>query len=170
MQLYLANCTKQILDFQYRVPEDRSKMPYRTSIAPGTQQVIWKPDSLPVLMAIVDQMRPYGLVAVNEVDRTREFIGFCYSIDKPVPMDVMMVADDHNTSVLTQRGVEMRKQTAVAMEHQMFSENDGLAHMELEIVEDTKGETPRVAEAIEVNRRNSGKPTSAREQRRARRA
>ena len=116
--LYVANCTAQYQDFHFRVPAEDLALTRRVQvqrIAPGFQQQILGEAPLPVLEAIIEQHRPYGLVPFDEVVRTTEFIGMCYSFDKPVSMDRIGYALDHNKGVKFEEGEERREETAVAI-------------------------------------------------------
>ena len=96
--LFVANCTKQDHDFVYITPE--TGKPRLVRIETGSQKQIHTSDNEMNLNAIVKQHEPYGLIPVNEVKRNRAFTGMCYSFDKPVPVDAIMVADEQNTAIL----------------------------------------------------------------------
>lgn len=113
MKLYVANCTKQHHLFTYRVPEGRRNVEQRIDVGQCAQ--VWQDANRADLEAIVAQHARYGLVEVREIDRTKGFIGMCYSYDAPINPDAVMRALEHNDAVLVQRGADLRKQAAVAI-------------------------------------------------------
>lgn len=158
MKLYIANATRQIQDFVYRLPEQIS--PFRQTIPVGTQVRIARDDlTIAEIDYIVKQHARYGLVRADEVDRTKPFIGMCYAIDKPVQSTRLLSAMEHNMDVLTLRGQENRKMAAIvaneSLDRQANAERiANLEEMELTIVEEGKGPTtgPKVNEGILVSR------------------
>jgi hypothetical protein len=78
--LYVANRTRQVHDFEYRMPG--SLRVESLLLEPGTQQRIGEAPLL-FIEAIIEQHRAYGLMAAEDVPP--KFTGICYSIDKPVP-------------------------------------------------------------------------------------
>lgn len=151
----MANCTKQVQDFVYRIPEDKNRCRLQT-IPVGAQIIVHTKDaSLDVLMGIVAQHEPYGLVDVKDIPKTVKYIGLCYSFDKPIDMDKIMHALHHNDDVLTDLGLQIRKDNAVSLNHSITTNEDapGLIHLEVETIEDTKrGEVGGLNERIEVVR------------------
>lgn len=124
MKLYVANCTKQIMNFVYRVP-GLGKL-HEQKIMPGTQEVIYKPDmSSEIANYIIRQHERYGMVVANEVSRAKAFVGACYSIDTPVDVDKIMSAAKINDKVLIAQGQEFRKNAAVALSDALNSESGG---------------------------------------------
>lgn len=154
MILYVANCTKQVHDFLYRVPGEDGRM-RKQEVPMGGQIRVYNDAATHVLKGIIEQHERYGLVPVDEIDRTRDFIGMCYSFDKPIEVEKIMRAVDHNTDVLVKVGQEIRKTAAVATNNQLLELNQGnsdLNHFEVEVVEETKkgDDTPGLNEGIEV--------------------
>ena len=115
-RLYIANLSRQDHDFWYRVPAEEGyvKQAQFRKIHKGTQQQIHNEAPLPVLEAIVEQHRQYGLIEASEVVKTKNFIGLCFSFDHPVPIDQMHYGVDHNSGVLYDRGVRNREEAALA--------------------------------------------------------
>ena len=158
MRLYVANATKQNFDFMYRLPEVTG---IRMQTIPiGGQVQITGELTTPQVDSIIAQHTKYGMVAVDEIDRSRNFTGLCYSIDKPVPVAKIMTAVRLNTNVLQERGRRMRQEAAVAENNrieQTLIENDipgTLNKLEVSVVEEkdrTDGE-PMVAEGVRVTR------------------
>jgi hypothetical protein len=160
--LFVANCTRQPHDFLYRVPGEDMQLLRRIQIQriePGTQQRIHNESPLPVLEAIVEQHRKYGLILVNDVPNVREFIGLCYSFDKPVDFERLSYAVDHNQGVLQERGVLQREEAAIAIDQTIESVREDarrqgarlapLRGTDLELMEDA--DSPSFGEAIRVD-------------------
>ena len=118
-RLYIANLGKQAHEFHYRVPAEigYARQTQIRRLEPGTQQQIHGEVPLPVIEAIVDQHRQYGLIEASEVVKTKDFVGLCFSIDTPVNLDQMNYGVDHNAGVLYDRGVKNREEAAIAFDH-----------------------------------------------------
>jgi hypothetical protein len=155
--LYIANCMSQTYDFIYRVPgEDMQTLRKLNTVTlpPGTQARIHVEASLSVLDAIVEQHRHYGLVPVDEIVRTKAFVGICYSFDKPVPIDQLQYAVDHNAGVLFDRGVEQREAAAMVVDQALEATigartGQPLRAVEIEVAEDS--DAPKLNSAIRVS-------------------
>ena len=153
MKLYIANCTNQAQDFNYRLPEANSVRRQRIEI--GQQIQISGDLAQTDIDAIIAQHAMYGLVRADEVDRTKPFIGLCYNIDKPVTLTKIQSAFSHNQDVLTKLGHEIRKEAAVAASAHIESINEGgqrLTNLVMDIEEDTK-DGGGMKESVRVTRR-----------------
>jgi hypothetical protein len=154
--LYIANCTRQYQDFHFRVPAEDLALTRRVQvqrISPGSQQQILGEAPRVVLEAIVDQHRPYGLTSIDDVVRTKNFVGLCYSFDRPISTDRIGYAMDHNTAVLYEEGEQRREEAAVAI-------SDGLDQMMEEARRDGRPVTLPRAVAVE-NLEDSADPKYA---------
>lgn len=134
MKLYISNCTQQVQDFVYRLPETSGTRTQRIDIG---GQIIVSGDLNPTQIdSILDQHAKYGLVSVDEVDRTRPFIGLCFSVDKPVIMDKVRRAMEHNTTVLNDRGRQLREEAAIFVNNQINDGTNGaLSSLEMSVTE-----------------------------------
>lgn len=173
MDLYIANLTKQNIDFAYRVPEEKGAR--LQNIKVGSQIKITGPGGLNTKQvdAIINQNRKYGLIGVEEIDKTKPFAGMCFSVDSPVSIAKIERAISHNTKVLVERGQEMRQQAAVAearrIEDHLTEESSpaSLRNYEMSVVEENhsgaSGLDP-VAEGTRVNRTTDegGRPSPQR--------
>lgn len=127
--LYVANTTKQAHEFVYRLPEDHQAK--KVMIKAGSQQVIHAPGiPLDVASAIVAQHERYGLTDVAEIDRRKPFIGLCYRFDKPINVEKIMQADEHNFDVLEGVSLDARKTAAAAALNKIGGEYSGGAQVE----------------------------------------
>ena len=160
MKLYVGNATRQILDLTCRIPDVVSI--YRQKIPVGCQVLVASGQlNTPQIDAVIDQLAVYGLVRIDEIDRTKPFIGMCYSVDKPIPNKRLILAMDHNIGVLTERGKTMRKEAAVvtslAIEKQLREEGLGnLDSLDVSVVEEARKGGPDnpapIAEGVIVSR------------------
>lgn len=117
-ELWIANLTKQRQQFHYRLIDDtrQGPMPLFIFIEQGGQNRLpFRDLTDPQIRAIVDSHAAYGLTDVKDIDRTRPFIGLCYSVDKQVPIDAIRRGLAHNDGVLEKLGVEIRTQAALAV-------------------------------------------------------
>lgn len=155
MRLWVANTTKKNVEFHYRLPEQ--PRPFVAHVPIGSQVPVHSGDlNSPMIDALIEQLRRYGAVPAEEVDRTREFIGLCYSVDTPVQAKRIQSAVEHNDDVLTERGQEIRTEAAVAIHEglsQAANNPRDLAETTVEVREEAKrGETPRVDQTVHVSR------------------
>lgn len=146
-KLYIANATKQIFCFMYIIPDDdfgnilKAKLPRAQYIQPGQQTAVAGDLTHAQLENIVDQHRAYGLIDVNEIDRTKVFCGQCFSFDKPIPSSRIHQLMTHNLDILDERGRKMRELAAVSVNNgieQAMQEQrmpGELAKMEMEVTE-----------------------------------
>ena len=115
-KMYVANCTKQNHTFTYRIPDSSETLtrPRALEIKAGAQ--IKVPDDLttPQVDSIIRQHARYGMVSVAELDRTRPFVGLCYSLDKPVSVDSIRRGLSHNDDVLREKGRQLRQEAGIA--------------------------------------------------------
>jgi hypothetical protein len=166
--LYIGNTTKQIHEFHYRVPEVEGVRIQQIPI--GGQVLISGTLSTPQIDYIVKQHEKYGLVRADEVDRTRPFIGLCWS-DRPITAIKLERALRHNDDVLADRGREMRERGAIA-EHNRLENNlaesgrpELLRGLEVSVQEEhperrPSEDGPALAEGYSVSRDNPrGAPT-----------
>jgi hypothetical protein len=170
-QMYVANCTNQTQDFMYRLPENRKII--KQSIPIGEQRKLSGDFSVHDVEAVVEQHGKYGMVAVSEIDRTKPFIGLCYSLDKRVDMHKVQHAVEHNYGVLEERGRLIRQEAAVATLASIegADEGSGIGALEASIEEvpaKKDGSDTKVNEVIRVTR-NEG-PTRTEGAARARKA
>jgi hypothetical protein len=113
---FVGNTTKQHWTIFFRVPEN-PKLMERKCVA-GGQIPLHKGDAK-AMEALAQQVSRYGGVRVDEIDRKRDFIGFCYSIDKPIDATKIARAMDHNDLVLEKLGHENRMNMAAAAHHNL---------------------------------------------------
>lgn len=159
MKLYIGNATRQLQDFTYRLPEVpgvRNQM-----ILIGGQIAISGDLNKRQIDAIIDQHEPYGLVAIEDIDRTRPFVGLCYSVDREIVPGAIEKLMRHNTGVLVERGKSLRVAAAVVEENRIsnqLSDNDmrPLRNFEMSVVEEnpqpSADGTEPVAEGFRIKR------------------
>ena len=168
MKMYIANCTNQVREFTYRIPEYREYRKQRIEI--GAQIQISGDLTENVIDYIVSQNIKYGLVRVDEVDRTKNFIGVCWDT-KPIPVSRIKYAIEANQQILVQRGVEQRKEAAL-MVHDILEQQPGgknLTNIDFQIDEEDSKDTQHemehseFSEAIRVTRKEEPSAPPVRE-------
>jgi len=112
MKLFIANCSKQVHHFLYRVPEATGLR--AQPIKEGGQIQISGELQPEAVDYIVGQHTVYGLIPVDEIDRAKPFVGLCYSVDKPIPAMKIQKLMIHNQEVLEERAEDTLKATALA--------------------------------------------------------
>jgi hypothetical protein len=150
IKMYVANCSSQNVEFNYRLPEVPS--PRMQPIPIGRQIQISGTLSSPDVEAIIAQHAIYGLVHVSEIDRTRPFVGLCWS-EKPISVDKVKRMWLHNQGVLAERGKEQRQAAAVATQEHIEDKTPGsLKALEMSVEEvPTEGKPePDFSEGVRV--------------------
>lgn len=165
MKLYIANCSKQNQEFVYRVIETSGARVQQIPI--GGQVQLTGELSAPQIDSIVRHHATYGLLRHDEIDRSREFVGLVYCVDRPVTAAMIERVNRHNTNILEARGKVIRQNTAVAQNQQLETSlleadrQETLKAMDVTIVEekpDPRSETAPIAEGIRVSRNEAESP------------
>lgn len=112
MELYIGNATRQIVRFQWRTLETQQLR--EQPIQPGTQVKLAGNYTTPEIDYIVRQHARYGLIAASDIDRTKQFHGLCYSIDKPITQAKLVYLFNANVSDLVKQGQATRRANAIA--------------------------------------------------------
>lgn len=170
MKLYIANTKKQDETFMYRIPE--IARPYTQTIPAGGQIQIYRDAPRDVLEGIVDQHRMYGLVDVADIDRTKPFVNLCYQFDKVITQNQIMYGMEHNSEVLEDKGLEYRKQSAVAISSNLDkAAQEGNAPnasgMKLELIEektdiaDNSEKLTQTVEVVKEGKQGRGRPRNS---------
>lgn len=123
---FIANCTKQNLQFVYRLPEHKRPI---TQIVPyGQQKKLGQDMSQLDIDSIRAQWDKYGLIELQELESHRhKFQGFLISFNKPVSADKLKLAAKYREAVLNTTGREFRKSSAVIMADTIARET-GIRH------------------------------------------
>ena len=155
MKLYIANATKQHIDFMYRTMDSGA---YRRQPIPIGQQIQISGDlTAEDVEMIVKHHSRYGMIPAEKVNNSRTFNGLCYSVDKPVKMDSIQNLIELNTDVLIQRGKQMRQEAALAtssfveakMNNEFGDGAPGLREMEMSVVEENPDERSSIGPIAE---------------------
>lgn len=123
-RLYIANVSEQTQVVCYRLDYNKKGDPEvmrqfqpakQQDIPPRRQVQIGGDFHMNQITDIVDQLEKYGLTAVVDVPRLgRKVVPYIYSIDKPVPADVMRKVRDNNRGIMAEQGHQRRLKAAVA--------------------------------------------------------
>jgi hypothetical protein len=177
MKLYVANCTNQTNDFNYRLPES-TRGPMRQVIQIGKQVEVGN-FSLEEIDAITKHHAIYGMVCITEIDRVKGMKVPLIWSDKPIPSGVIERMVFHNQNVLTIQGQKTRQELAIGVDA-LFKRNEveqGAPpieklhiHLEEETKRDRTYDTPETNEIVTVDRNLKGdnpKPTRSRKRKAA---
>lgn len=135
MKLYVANCTRQTWQVQYRLdyttqgerePNSRWQPAKQQDIPPGRQVQLGGDMHMMQIEDIVQQLSKFGLVGCVDVPKLRTAVKtfdpgarkttpLVFNIDKPVPADVMRHVQHHNSGIMVDQGVVRRKNAAIAV-------------------------------------------------------
>lgn len=135
MRLYVANCTRQNWQVQYRLdfnlqgerePNARFQPAKQQDIPPGRQVQLGGDMHITQIEAIVEQLAKFGLKGVVDVPGLRTAskrftpadIGttpLIFNIDKPIPAEVMRQVQHVNSTILIEQGRMRRQRAAVAV-------------------------------------------------------
>lgn len=143
MQLYIANGTRQINDFHYRIPE--TKQVRRQTIAVGGQILISGDLTKVEVDAVIDQHRKYGLIPADEIDTSNGPAPLCFQVGRPIPPERISLLMQRNAGVMVMRGRESRKAAAIVMANALGTsvrdQGTGmeLSEVEVSLTEDTRG-------------------------------
>jgi hypothetical protein len=177
VKLFVGNGSKQNHDFLYWVPSAKAARTQRIPIG-GQIQISGELDRA-AIDSIIEQHAPYGFAAASEIDHITEYVGLCFSVDKPISLTQLDKLMRHNTQVLSIRGRELRKQAALAGNDQLQASiadsgrPETLRQMEASMVEenhDDRSPEPVLAEGFRVIEGGAGDPIPARSARAMRRA
>lgn len=151
MKIYIANCSRQVVDFSCRVPEIKGLI--RQQIQPFSQIRAVSDDlNVKQIEAIIKQHDKYGMINVTEIDRTKAFVGLCYSLDKTINVDKIRSAHHRNQSVLTAKGEQQRIEAAVAVAQQIDNKSGGaMTSVEVEILETNEDKRNPLLEGVALN-------------------
>jgi len=119
-KLFIANCTKTLKELNYHVREQVKT--FRQPIKIGHQVQIWKDASIEELQYIVDQLMKYGLRDAREAYKDKNFVGLCFSFDKPVKADLLEAMIEKNYKLLDDRAQEARVNSALVLNHRIQKE------------------------------------------------
>src|ERR1700740_3496240 len=133
--LYIANCSKQNFEFQFRNQKEPGSKVVSVTIPVGNQsKVVSNADSSKIDW-IIKQHEIYGLKPVNEVDHRSGFNGICYQIDNPVDIDKILRGFDYLDKTMDDLAAEKRQIASAAIANKLAEGNRNFKGLELEIVE-----------------------------------
>lgn len=159
MKMYIANCTNQVQEFIYRLPEVASIRSQPINI--GRQILIAGNIGQEDVDAIIAQHSKYGFQSVQEVEQKsnagqRPFVGLVYQMDKPVSLEKIRRVLLLNHNVLIVRGREQRKAAAVAASDAINQQTEGTPlalkalDLQAEETESAKNPNPEFNEGVRV--------------------
>jgi hypothetical protein len=160
MSLFISNTSKNHQEVNFRIPGNNRH--FTVKIAPGRQEEIYKDGTLDEHNMIIEQLRPYGLKSIDEIDRSKEFVGLCYQFGKAIPVDRLLPVFSHNDGVIMKGAQERRQEAAIAMDDALSrtAQETGAKFngLEIEIEEQQqKGVDTQINEAIQVENPSRGR-------------
>lgn len=108
-KLYIANTSRQKLNFLFRLPEENDIKRY--TIQPGAQALVLDSTNDDVEY-VIKQHETYGIKRADDVIRKKGFVGTCYRVDKPISVSNFMVIDGQNHEALIEQGKVTRANVA----------------------------------------------------------
>ena len=151
-KLYIANTSRQNLNFLFRIPEERDIKRY--SIQPGRQAMVIDSTS-DVIDSIIRQHEVYGIRRADDVTRDKRFAGVCYRVDKPIEIKSCIVVDDQNQEALIEQGRATRENVATyaqaTIANLVKQHGEEAKGLEIEIKDETK-ENPQFHEIFSAER------------------
>lgn len=163
MKMYVANATRQVEDFVYRIPGDNKAR--RQTIHPGQQVELSGDLTTDEADAVIEHHGVYGMTAATELGSAKgKVVRLIYSLDKPVPANRIEQAMRANVDVLVVEGKEMRERAAVivpeAINHEIrdrgLSSEVSLSGLEMSVVEEEPkggyGDIAPVAEGYRIGK------------------
>lgn len=123
VKLYIANCTRQNMEFHYRLDMDERgeretqfRPANKQTIPPGRQVVVGgKAFLLTQIESIIRQLTPFGMIAVKEVPNANKRAPYVFNVEQPVPAAIIRDVMDINAGVLTVDGRHRRQNAAIAV-------------------------------------------------------
>jgi hypothetical protein len=179
MDLYIANGTRQIQQFMYRLPEvtqvrvQTIRIGGQIKISAGSLGL-----TKPEVDSIIEQHRKYGMIPVAEIDSGRNAAPLCYQVDKTISTDKIYKLMKRNQQAQIEAGKQNRKDAAIVMASTLGTNlreegiQGDLEELEIGLTEEHRrgqgnGEDP-IEEKIVVNKSQpNGKPQQPKQRRRA---
>lgn len=119
MKLYAANCTHQNHTVSFRLVEGKPGRGFAVQhIAAGRQVQIAGDLNRPQVDYVVEQQRPYGWFAIDEL-QPNIYVPIVWSVDKSVSERVMRDVIETNSMLLKALGSRLRREAAIATSHGM---------------------------------------------------
>jgi hypothetical protein len=168
MKFYLCNMTQQRQRVAYRLPEVSSAWIQEVPI--GGQIMLSGKNggydlTTPEINAVIEQLTPYGMVALENIDRVQGYVPLCYAIDRRIPITAIEKGLRANGSLLDSRGRQMRREAAIVSSQEIDNRlagagaEGGVREVDVSVVEiEPRGgyqHADPMGEGIKVNR-NAG--------------
>jgi hypothetical protein len=160
-KMYILNCTRQVQEFWYRLPES-SKLLHQLIPIGGQIQVAGELNT-PEIDAIIEQHSRYGMVAFSEINKSQPFVGYCYQIDKRFGniVEALQRGLEHNDMVLEERGQQLREEAAVAINQSIEDQRAPARLTALEMTVEEEGDEGTFHKGVKVTKDRSVTPQSA---------
>jgi hypothetical protein len=166
MRLYVANCTGQNRQINYRLDftvDDQGRrtserlVPYKSQLIPARQQMPFAGDLHPLQISeIVEQLESTcGAVASTEVKTAKRMgvVKLIWQTDKPITRAVLADVVDHNMGLLSDQGAARRRNLALVADQQLtglIEKTPAKMELEFEQVEEDPDLPGRLTEGLRV--------------------
>lgn len=139
MDLYVANISKQIHHFHYRLPESNRTLDIKIQ---SGQQVKIEVDNTATVDYVVAQHAMYGMREVKQINSRDKFVGLAYQVDKVIDVELLSSGFTHNERTMIEDARTRQEETTVSIAAGLkdSAERSGtkLGDMSVEIVEEKR--------------------------------
>lgn len=161
MKLYIAIAVRQKQRIFYRLdtnPDDtlRSQvgvLPKHQDFEPGKQDVIGGDLYESQVDSIINQLKVFGLMPADEVNRLTKLTPYIYSKDRPISKAAIDKAFNHNQGILAKQGKVRREEAAIAAASVIQSDE---AKISIEQVTESELGGPSITEGYRVDKTEAG--------------
>ena len=115
MKLFVVNLSRQVVQFHYRLPEDRAVWPPRVLIHPGRQMQIEGELMPEAIAAIIDQHAKYGFISMREALDMKRPTAVAYALGEPASAEDMAALAAINLELVTTESGRIREESTAAM-------------------------------------------------------
>jgi hypothetical protein len=146
MKVFIGNNTRQNARVHYRLPEMKpGTSPYSVFIPKGAQETIPHDLTSTDLDYILRQIP--GVIEAGAVDRTREYFGFTYRVEKPITEQSLQTGVEKNVEGAVKRSNDVFVATGVGLADSLAQraaeEGNNLLETSLSVQEDFMGAVPK---------------------------
>jgi hypothetical protein len=136
MKMFIGNATRQNFVFSYRMLGSEvggrpgANIAKLLPIPYGHQDMIPMDLETPEVDYIIAQNRKYGFCSVEDAEKSKGiFVGFMYSLDKPITSAKFSFIMGKNMDILVKRGEQLQREAAIVIDQgiQRHLQEQGLA-------------------------------------------
>lgn len=166
--VYVANTSIHHHTLMFTLAPGPNQKVYQQEVRIGNQvKVLERKLTDEEAKCFIDRYERYGMRNVKDVAGERAYVGLCYSVDKPVPLNTFKGNLEHNAEVLDDQRDRRLEASTVAIANMLTDKvapaPTPLKRSTVEVMEETKGpDVPRIGVGVEytaegVEPKNHGK-------------